>query len=102
LLCYTFWGDRLKKWEANGVEGFFLLVIGIIVIIWGFQAVEPIQIEHTWGLSGCYIKASLDPTFVVLFMVGCLLLGFGLGVLGCVGTIYKLEKKLSPPPPPSS
>ena len=83
----------MKQWEKIGVSGLFSLAIGIVVMMWGFQALERIDIQQTAGK----IVASLDVTFIVLFMVGMLLIGCGIGFLACTFPIYKMEKQLPPP-----
>jgi cell division protein FtsX len=83
----------MKQWEQIAVVGVFFLAIGIVLMMWGFQAVEPIDIQQTPE----EIIASLDPTFILLLMVGMLLIGGGTGFLACTFPIYKLEKQLPPP-----
>jgi hypothetical protein len=80
---------ELQKWEEAAVSGLFFLAIGAILIVWGFQAAEQIQVEQI----GSQVTASLDPTFIVLFMCGCFSVGLGVGALSFTYTIYKLEKQ---------
>ena len=68
----------------------FFFTIGVILIAWGFQATEPIDIQQT----GNQLKATLDPTFVLLFMAGSFLVGLGVGEFDSTYTIYKLEKQI--------
>lgn len=72
------------------VTGIFFFVIGVIVSAWGFQAAEPINIDQT----GNQIIATLDPTFIMLFMFGLFLIGLGVGEFSSSYTIYKLEKQI--------
>jgi lipopolysaccharide export LptBFGC system permease protein LptF len=78
----------LKNWEGLAVIGIFSFVVGLIVVAWGFQAAEPIKIEQI----GNVMTASLDPTFILLFMVGMFAIGLGVGDLASVYIVYKLEK----------
>ena len=78
----------MKHWKLTVVEGVFSLVVGVVLMMWGFQAVEPIDLEFTLPT----VTASLDPTFILLFIVGMGLIGNGVGILACARRIYKLEK----------
>ena len=91
-------GDSLQKWEIIGISGLICLFIGAIFVAWGIQAVEQIHIEQIGG----QIIASLNPTFVVLFMIGYFSVGLGIGAIACTYTIYKLEKQHLPQSPSSS
>lgn len=91
LSLQYFLGDWLKKWEMSLVTGIFFFAIGAIVVAWGFQAAERINIEQV----GNEIIATLDPTFIVLFMFGLFLVSLGIGGAASTYTIYKLEKQLS-------
>ena len=83
----------MKKSEQIAVTGVFSLAIGIVIVMWGFQVVGPIDIQQTSE----EIMASLDTTFVILFIVGTLLIGCGIGFLACTSPIDKLEKQLPQP-----
>ena len=81
----------MKNWEANLIEGVSFLFIGVIVIIFTFQIIEPIDFLE----SGNLISASLNSTFILLFMAGFFFVGAGIAQAAISSTIYKLEKKLS-------
>lgn len=73
------------------VTGIFFLVVGVIASVWGFQAAEQINLEQ----RGNEIIASLDPTFIKLFIIGFFLIGLGVGQATSTHTIYNLEKQLT-------
>ena len=81
----------MKNWEANLIEGVSFLLIGVIIIIFTFQIIEPIDFLE----SGNLISASLNPTFILLFMAGFFFVGAGIAQAAISSTIYKLEKKVS-------
>ena len=81
----------MKNWEANLIEGVSFLLIGVIIIIFTFQIIEPIDFLE----SGNLISASLNSTFILLFMAGFFFVGAGIAQAAISSTIYKLEKKLS-------
>ena len=81
----------MKNWEANLIEGVSFLFIGVIIIIFTFQIIEPIDFLE----SGNLISASLNSTFVFLFMAGFFFVGAGIAQAAISSTIHKLEKKLS-------
>jgi hypothetical protein len=73
------------------VISIFFFVIGAILVAWSMQAIEPINIEQL----GSQIKATLDPTFILLLAAGSGSLGIGVGSIAFTGQIYLLEKQLT-------
>lgn len=74
----------MKKWEAHLVMGVFSLIIGIILMVWAFQAVEPIIVKvyvHTNILGETIydsVEVSLDKFFLIPLLIGMILVGVGL------------------------
>ena len=86
-----FWGENVKKWEQSIVMGIFAVVVGCILLLWAFQAVEQINIEF----EGDVVIASLDTFFLAPLVFGLLLIGSGIAYLAVTYTIYKLEKQIA-------
>lgn len=82
----------MKKWELVAVSGILELALGVTVVLWGFQAMEPIHIEH----AATHIAASLDTTFILLLIAGFSLCGMAIADLAIAPIIYNLEKQLLP------
>lgn len=61
------------------------------MVAWGFQSIEKIQIEWI-GIS--QVRATLDPTFLILFIIGFFVIGSGTAEVGSAIVIYFLEKEL--------
>jgi hypothetical protein len=81
---------QLHSWQANLIEGASFLAIGLIIIMYDFQIVNPIDFTH----NGQGFSASLNPLFVLLFIIGFLFTGAGIAQAAVTYTIYKLEKRL--------
>lgn len=92
--------EKMKKWETALVAGVFLLIIGVILMGWAFQALEPIRVEvHTHrNILGETIyddvETSLDTFFIFPLLIGTGFIGVGLGLTGVVYDLYKLEKQI--------
>ena len=90
----------MKKWEAHLVMGVFSLIIGVILMVWAFQAVEPIIVKvyvHTNILGETIydnVEVSLDNFFLIPLLIGMILVGVGLGDTAVVYELYKLEKQI--------
>lgn len=82
----------MKKWEMALVVGMFEVVIGIVLLLWAFQAVEPINISFPTPST---VKAELETFFLGPLLFGLLLLGMGIGYLAITYTIYRLEKNIA-------
>lgn len=85
-------GDDLKKWEQRLVFGIFAIAIGIIVIAWDCQAINPIEIKQ---IGDQFSRATLNTTFIGLLLTGFFLIGGGIGEASCSYAIYKLEKQIA-------
>jgi hypothetical protein len=77
-------------------------VIGIALIVGSMSIHIPSAYSTFFG-----IPYAVNPEFassfyemLALFVAGFMFLGFGLGVLGTIGYILRLEKRLSQIPPP--
>lgn len=97
----------MKKWEMNIVEGFFMFIIGVVLLLWGTSIHIPSAYNTFLG-----IPYQVNPEFGSLFsqmlellLLGMFLVGIGLGSMFSSLTIYALEKKIPehpPPPPPTN
>ena len=70
-----------------------LVVAGVVILI-GIVLI---------GLSRSNIPSAYNPflSAQAFYTMGFFFLGFGLGVLGTIGYIVRLEKKISQTPPPA-
>jgi len=90
----------MKKWEQSLVSGAFGLVIGVVLLAWAFQAVEPIELNvytHK-NIIGEEILDRVETGFGVFFILplvgGILLIGVGIAEMGATWDIRKLEKQI--------
>jgi len=86
-----------------------VLVVAVAFIIIG---IVMIGVSRSINIPSAYstflgIPYAVNPEFVssfnemlVLLMMGFLFLGFGFGVLGTIGYVLRLEKKIPQTPPP--
>ena len=90
----------MKKWEIHLVVGIFGVIIGAILIVWAFQAVEPIIVnvythENIFGDEIFdNVEVSLDEFFLYPLIFGLVVVGMGLTEMGVVYEFYKLEKQI--------
>ena len=80
----------MKIWEQAVVAGIIGILLGSVLIAWGLQAVEPINITQ----EGREIRAELDPFFILPLCLGTFLAGMGLGSMALAYEIRKLEKSI--------
>lgn len=74
-----------------------LVVAGVLILI----GIVLIDLSRSINIPSAYNPFLSAQTF---FTMGFFFLGFSFGVLGTIGYIVRLEKKIpqTPPPPPSS
>ena len=77
----------MHAWELVAVIGLFLIVIGVISLIYAGSIIDSYELYRVSQSGGSL--ADLSFTFPMLFG-GCLL-GMGIGCLVCTFPIYKLE-----------
>ena len=80
----------MNNWKMNLIEGITFLVIGLILLIFNFFAIDPIEIVQ----KGNQIRPSLNATFVVLIMGGSFFVGAGVAQAAITSTIYKVENDI--------
>ena len=80
----------MNDWKMNLIEGITFLFIGLILLIFNFFSIDPIEIIK----NGNQISSSLNATFVVLIMGGSFLVGAGVAQSAVTSTIYKMEKQI--------
>jgi hypothetical protein len=92
----------MKKWESNFIAGFFIFIIGLVLIL----------CSHGFHIPSGYftflgIPYQVNPEFasafsqmLLLLFVGIFLVGMGLGSMLSSRTIRMLEKKIPENPPP--
>jgi hypothetical protein len=86
----------MKEWQTNLIGAIVIIIIGIGLILGATTISIPSAYKTFLG-----IPYAVNPEFalafyqmMVLFMMGFLIMGVGLGVIANTYSIYRLERKL--------
>lgn len=91
----------MERYQQFLMLSFFSIVLGITLILWSLQAVEPIEVDTLVHLhynlfgekiyDGVDVTASFDVFFILPLIFGCFLIGNGLGTI-TTALFYKFKK----------
>jgi len=79
----------MKGWELFAVIGFFLMVIGAMLLMYSGSLVDSQELYRVSQSGGSLID---ELSFMFPMLFGASVLGMGVGCLVCAYPIYKLEE----------